>query len=148
MRNFEYVKKEFTKQEQKVDLPIRSSKHSAGYDFFSPIDITIKPNEIALIWTDVRAKMENDEVLFLLVRSSMGKHPVVLSNGTGVIDSDYYDNETTGGNIGFRLHNLGTTDYEIKTGDKIGQGIFIKYLTTDDDNANTERKGGFGSSGK
>ena len=69
----------------------------------------------------------------------------MISNTIGDIDADYYDNESTGGNIGFRLFNLGKTPYEIKVGDRIGQGIFIKYGTVRDDKTTTERKGGFGS---
>ena len=89
-----------------------------------------------------------DNVLLIFVRSSMGKHPVVIANGTGLIDADYYSNDDNDGNIGFRLLNLGDTPYEIKAGDRIGQGIFIKYGTIKDDSTKTKREGGFGSSGK
>jgi dUTP pyrophosphatase len=100
---------------------------------------------MVMIWTDVKASMYYDNALIIIPRSSMGKHPIMISNTVGLIDSDYYGNESTDGNIGFRLFNLGTTPYEIKAGDRIGQGIFIKYGTVKDDNTNTERKGGFGS---
>lgn len=145
-RFFEVVKDEFRKNYGEVKLPTRASEHSAGYDFYSPVDITIQPNESVLIWTDVKAHMYYDNVLLIFVRSSMGKHPVVIANGTGIIDSDYYGNESTDGNIGFRLLNLGDKPYEIKTGDRIGQGVFVKYGTIKDDKASGERTGGFGSS--
>ena len=116
-RFFEVVKDEHRKNEGEIKLPIRGSKHSAGYDFYSPVDITIQPNESAMIWTDVKANMYWDNVLLLFVRSSMGKHPVVIANGTGVVDADYYSNEDNDGNIGFRLLNLGNTPYEIKVGE-------------------------------
>lgn len=146
MRKFEIVKDEHRKNPNvNIKLPKRGSKNSAGYDFYSPIDITIQPNESVMIWTDIKANMYYDNVLMLFVRSSMGKHPVVISNGTGIIDSDYYSNEGNDGNIGFRLLNLGTTPYEIKVNDRIGQGVFLKYGTVKDDNTTTERKGGFGS---
>lgn len=146
MRKFEIVKDEFRKNPGvEIQLPIRSTEHSAGYDFFSPIDITIQPNESVMVWTDVKASMYWDNVLLLFVRSSMGKHPIVIANGTGVVDSDYYSNEGNDGNIGFRLLNLGTTPYEITVGDRIGQGVFIKYGTVKDDKTTAERKGGFGS---
>ena len=90
--------------------------------------------------------LKNYNVLLIFVRSSMGKHPVVIANGTGIIDSDYYGNESTDGNIGFRLLNLGNEPYEIKTGDRIGQGVFVKYGTIKDDQTSTKRIGGFGSS--
>ena len=88
-----------------------------------------------------------DEVLKLYVRSSMGKYPVVIANGTGIIDSSYFENANNDGNIGFNLLNLSNKPYEIHIGDRIGQGVFGKYLVTDDDNATGERTGGFGSSG-
>lgn len=145
-RFFEVVKDEFRKNEGEIKLPTRATEHSAGYDFYSPADVVIQPNEMVMIWTDIKAHMYYDNALLLFVRSSMGKHPVVLSNGTGIIDSDYYSNEGNDGNIGFRLLNLGSTPYEIKTGDRIGQGVFIKYGTAKDDNASGARTGGFGSS--
>lgn len=147
MRYFEIVKDEFRKNEGEIKLPTRGSKNSAGYDFYSPIDVTIQPNEMVMIWTDIKASMYYDNALLIIPRSSMGKHPIMISNTVGLIDSDYYGNESTDGNIGFRLFNIGTTPYEIKAGDRIGQGVFIKYGTVKDDNVTTERKGGFGSTG-
>lgn len=148
MRKFEVVSERFRAYGGvEIKLPTRGSKNSAGYDFYSPIDVVIQPNEMAMIWTDVKAHMYYDNALLIIPRSSMGKHPIMISNTVGLIDSDYYGNESTDGNIGFRLFNLGTTPYEIKAGDRIGQGIFIKYGTVKDDNTITERKGGFGSTG-
>ena len=89
--------------------------------------------------------MNNDNALLIIPRSSMGKHPIMISNTIGLIDADYYENPNSDGNIGFRLLNLGKTPYQVKTGDRIGQGIFIKYEKTDDDNVTTKRNGGFGS---
>ena len=146
MRCFEVVRDEFRKNPNvDIKIPTRGSKNSAGYDFYSPVDATIQPNESVMIWTDIKANMYYDNVLMLFVRSSMGKHPVVISNGTGIVDSDYYSNEGNDGNIGFRLLNLGATPYEIKIGDRIGQGVFLKYGTVKDDATTAERKGGFGS---
>lgn len=146
MRYFEVVSDSFRKNPNvEIQLPTRGSKNSAGYDFYSPIDAVIQPNEMVMIWTDVKASMYYDNALLIIPRSSMGKHPIMISNTVGLIDSDYYGNESTDGNIGFRLFNLGPTPYEIKAGDRIGQGIFIKYGTVKDDNTTTERKGGFGS---
>ena len=146
MRKFEVVKDEFRKNPNvEIQLPTRGSRNSAGYDFYSPVDVTIQPNEMVMIWTDVKASMYYDNALIIIPRSSMGKHPIMISNTVGLIDSDYYGNESTDGNIGFRLFNLGTTPYEIKVGDRIGQGVFLKYGTVKDDNTTAERKGGFGS---
>lgn len=146
MRYFEVVSDAFRKNPNaEIQLPTRGSKNSAGYDFYSPVDAVIQPNEMVMIWTDVKASMYYDNALIIIPRSSMGKHPIMISNTVGLIDSDYYGNESTDGNIGFRLFNLGTTPYEIKAGDRIGQGVFIKYGTVKGDNTMTERKGGFGS---
>lgn len=146
MRYFEVVKNEFRKNPNvEIKLPTRATEHSAGYDFYSPVTVTIQPNEMAMIWTDVKAHMYYDNALFIIPRSSMGKQPIMISNTIGLIDSDYYGNESTDGNIGFRLLNLGNTPYEIKVGDRIGQGVFVKYGTIKDDHTTTTRSGGFGS---
>ena len=149
MRYFEVVRDEFRKNlDVEIKLPTRGSKNSAGYDFYSPVDAIIQPNEMVMIWTDVKAQMYYDNALLIIPRSSMGKHPVMIANTVGLIDSDYYGNESTDGNIGFRLLNLGTTPYEIKAGDRIGQGVFIKYGTVKDDTTTETRTGGFGSTNK
>ena len=146
MRYFEIVKDEFRKNPNvEIKLPTRATEHSAGYDFYSPVSITIQPNEMAMIWTDVKAHMYYDNALFIIPRSSMGKQPIMIANTVGLIDSDYYGNESTDGNIGFRLLNLGNTPYEIKVGDRIGQGVFVKYGTVKDDDTKGVRSGGFGS---
>lgn len=147
MRKFEVVSEEKRRTNGEIKLPERSSKFSAGYDFYSPVNVTIQPNESKLIFTDVKAIFNNDEVLMLYVRSSMGKHPIVLANGTGIIDFDYAYGESDG-NIGFRLLNLGKEPYEIKVGDRIGQGVLLKYLTFENGNTEKTRIDGFGSSGK
>ena len=144
-RFFKVVSNEHRHNEGEIKLPTRATTHSAGYDFYSPVDAIIQPNQSVMIWTDIKANMYYDNVLLLFVRSSMGKHPVVIANGTGVVDSDYYENPDNDGNIGFRLLNLGNTPYEIKVGDRIGQGVFVKYGTTVNDNTTTTRGGGFGS---
>lgn len=147
MRKFEAVKNEFIKyNEYEVKLPIRSTNNSAGYDFYSPVDLVIAPNEIKVIWTNVKFICNSDEYLMLCVRSSMGKKGVRLANGVGIIDSDYYSNESNDGNIGFMLHNFGKDEFVISKNDRIGQGIIMKYLTADDDNvASSNRIGGIGS---
>ena len=146
-RFFEVVRNEYRKNSGEIKLPTRATEHSCGYDFYSPINVTIQPNESVMIWTDIKANMYYDNVLMLFVRSSMGKHPVVIANGTGLVDADYYSNEDNDGNIGFRLLNLGKTPYEIKVGDRIGQGVFIKYQITKNDKTTNKRLGGYGSTG-
>ena len=146
MRYFEVVKDEFRKNpEVEIKLPTRATEHSAAYDFYSPVNVTIPPHGMAMFWTDVKAHMYYDNVLIINVRSSMGKQPIMIANTQGWIDSDYYSNADNDGNIGFRLLNLGDTPYEIKIGDRIGQGMFVKFGTVKNDNAKGVRSGGFGS---
>ena len=147
MRKFEIVSKDFIMYNQtEFKMPVRATKHSAGYDFYSPIDITIKPGESELIFTNIKATFNENEVLFLFVTSKMGKKHIMIANGTGVIECDYYSNPSNDGNLGFRLINLGKEDYIIKAGDKIGQGVFTYFLTVDNEEEITAtRTGGFGS---
>ena len=144
-RFFEVVRDDCRKNSGDIKLPTRATEYSAGYDFYSPVDITIEPQESVMIWTDVKAHMYYDNALIIIPRSSMGKQPIMIANTVGLIDNDYYGNEDNDGNIGFRLLNLGKTPYEIKVGDRIGQGIFIKYGTVKNDNTISKRSGGFGS---
>ena len=147
MRGFEKVKDEFLQYgEGEIKMPIRATKNSCGYDFYSPIDLVIKPMESEIIWTNVKAYFNENEVLFLFVTSKMGKKHIMIANGTGVIECDYYGNESNDGNLGFRLINLGKEDYVIKKGDKIGQGVFTYFLKVDnEEEITTKRTGGFGS---
>lgn len=108
MRKFEIVKDEFIKYNNKnIKLPYRATKNSAGYDLFSPVDVTIKPGESEMIWTNVKACYNPNEVLLLFVTSKMGKFHIMMANSVGVIESDYYGNESNDGNLGLRLLNLG-----------------------------------------
>ena len=128
-------------------LPLRGTKYSAGYDFFAIKDYVIKPNEILKIPTGYKATFESDEMLMIVVRSSMGfKYNVRLVNQVGVIDKDYYNNESNEGHLWIKLHNQGEKDYIVKKGDAICQGIFTKFLTvSDEEEIDKSRVGGFGS---
>lgn len=133
----------------KHQLPKRGSKNSAGYDFFSPINEIIPAHGTAKIPTGIKAYMQQDEVLMIYPRSSIGfKTNIRLSNTTGVIDSDYYNNPDNEGHMWIKFYNPTDEDYHIFIGDKIAQGIFTKFLVTDDDNADQDRTGGLGSTGK
>ncbi len=149
MRKFEIVRDfaiKYNVSRDDIIMPIRATKFAAGYDFFSPIEITIPSMASEVVWSNIKADMLDDEFLMLAVTSGMGKRGLILSNAIGVIDKDYYSNDNTDGNIGFWITNLGSESYTIKVGEKIGQGIFVKYLTTDVDNCKgLIRDGGFGS---
>lgn len=147
IRGFEVVKDENRKTEGEVTLPTRGSKVSAGYDFYSNVDITIEPNKIGKIWTDVKAYMGNTECLILNVRSSMGGK-FMLANTQGWIDADYYSNPDNDGNIGIFLKNISDESITIKKGERVAQGAFFNFLVADNGNTDKERQGGFGSSGK
>ena len=131
-------------------LPTRADGGSAGYDFYTPIDLVIEPHQAVKFETFIKAKMEKDEVLLLYVRSSIGiKKNLMLANGTGVIDSTYYNNPSNEGNIMCVLYNYGDTTQIISAKERVMQGVFVKYLTTDDDKPLSDtRLGGIGSSGK
>lgn len=99
-----------------------------------------------LVHTGIKCKMADDEYLEISVRSSCPlKHWLILANGVGIIDSDYYNNPDNEGEIMFQLINLSPFPIKLQKGDKIGQGIIKKYIITEDDAAVGERSGGFGS---
>ena len=157
-RYFEKISFERFKKDIKDDIelynsyniPIRETKHAAGYDFESLEDFIIKPGEIKKIPTGIKVNMFDDEVLLLIVRSSMGfKYNVRLCNQVGVIDRDYYNNPDNEGHMWIKLENHGDKDYVVKKGDKICQGIFIPFLTVDnEENIDNVRTSGIGSTGR
>lgn len=162
-----------------INLPIRATKSAAGYDFEASEDIVIpsiakevlsiikkgdllKPKALiertkefkpkpTLVPTGVKSYMGEDEYLQLCNRSSNPmKNFLLMTNGVGVIDSDYYENESNDGHIMFQFINFGFKSKTIKKGERVGQGIFLPFLKSDNDSENesSERSGGFGSSGK
>lgn len=147
LNKFEIVDDYFRKYpNMDIKLPQRATKGSAGYDIFLPCDLSILPGEFKMVKTDIKARINPNEVLMLYVRSSVGiKKNIVLMNGTGIIDSDYYNNPETGGNICLALWNYGSLQQDFKAGDRICQGIFMKYSVTNDDDTTEERTGGIGS---
>ena len=93
--------------------------------------------------------MADDEYLMICNRSSNPKKKgLILANSVGIIDKDYYENPDNDGHIMFAFFNIKDVDIEIKKGEAIGQAIFHKYFVTDDDTAEGERVGGFGSTSK
>ena len=102
-----------------------------------------------LVKTGIKAYIQDNEYLMLVNRSSNpGKKGLILANSIGVIDKDYYGNPDNDGHIMFAFYNIKDEDTIVKKGDAIGQGIFQKYFVTDDDVAEGERVGGFGSTNK
>lgn len=150
MRKFEKVSECV---DMDFNLPKRKTKYSAGYDFECPITVTIPPHVAGdkpyLVPTGVKCYMEKDEFLMLVSRSSNpSKKNLVVPNAIGIIDSDYVDNPENEGEMAFMFYNIGTEPVTIEKGYCMGQGIFVKYQVTDDDVAEGERTGGFGSTNK
>ena len=147
VRGFE-VAKGF--EDKDINLPVRKTKCAAGYDVEAAEDVVIpsfkKGMKPTLVKTGVKAYMLPDEMLCLYNRSSNpGKKGLILANSVGIVDSDYYGNPDNDGHIMFAFYNIKDEDIEIKKGERIGQAIFQKFLTTDNDVAEGERAGGFGS---
>ena len=142
MAKFEKVKR----IEEDIKLPERSTAHSAGYDFYAIENTHVFSKGVTYVKTGVKAKLDNNEFLMLCNRSSNpGKKELVLINGVGIIDADYYGNPDNDGAFMYAFYNMFDKDVEIKKGDVIGQAIFKKYEILDGDVAEGERVGGFGS---
>lgn len=142
MRRFEKISFEQFKKDVKdnIDLynsfrmPSRETMYAAGYDFYALESFIIKPGEIKKVPTGIKVIMENDEVLCIHVRGKQGfKYNVRLINQTGIVDKDYYNNPGNEGHIWIGLQNEGKEDYVVNSGDGIAQGVFMKYLLTDND---------------
>ncbi len=132
---------------EKISLPTRATKGSAGYDFICPININIKPNEMIKIPTGIRCSMQDGYVLNIYPRSSLGnKYQMYLTNTTGIIDSDYY-NATNEGHIIISIVNKGDKVLNIKQGERFVQGVFLKYYLANEEEVTSKRTGGFGSTG-
>lgn len=159
MRRFEKISYEQFKKDihgsdtlyQAYALPTRATKCSAAYDFKTIQALEILPGETKNIPTGVKAQMNDDEVLMVVVRSSMGFHyNIRLVNQVGIIDGDYYNNSDNEGHIWIKLQNEGTIPFRIEAGVGIAQGMFTKFLTVDHEEFQEKniRTGGFGSTNK
>lgn len=139
-------------EDKGINLPVRKTKYSAGYDVEAAEDCIIPRFERGLkptlVKTGLKVYMMEDEMVCLYNRSSNpGKKGLVMANSVGIVDYDYYENEDNDGHFMFAFYNMKDKDVEIKKGDCIGQAIFQKFLITDDDSAEGIRNSGFGSTG-
>lgn len=133
-----------------IKLPKRATKGSAGYDFYTPTSFVIEPGKTVKIPTGIRCKMETEWVLKCYPRSGLGfKYRLQLNNTVGIIDSDYFysDNE---GHIFAKITNDTNENkiLELRAGNGFMQGIFIEYGITVDDDTDSVRNGGLGSTGR
>ena len=147
IRGFEIVK---GYEDKNINIPKRSTKYSAGYDIEAAEDIIIEPFKLGtnptIVKTGLKAYMKDDEYLMLANRSSNPKKKgLVMANSIGIVDKDYYGNSDNDGHIMFAFYNYKEEPIKITKGERIGQGIFMKYLTIDIDDAKGNRTGGFGS---
>ena len=140
-------------EDKGINMPIRKTKYSAGYDIEAAEDCVVpafKPGQApTLIKTGLKSYMADDEYLMLCNRSSNPKKKgLILANGIGIVDCDYYNNEDNEGEIAFAFMNITDEMVVLEAGEKLGQGVFVKFEKTSDDNAEGSRTGGFGSTGK
>lgn len=127
-------------------IPYRATEHSAGYDFVAAEGVYVRPHSISLIPTGIKCQLEPEYYLQLALRSSTPKKKgLMLANGIGIIDADYYNNSDNEGHIMFQVYNFTDDTVEIEAGERIGQGTILRYYITEDDNATGKREGGFGS---
>lgn len=155
MRKFEKISfKQFKKDiidsketYNSYNLPVRHTNCSAGYDFESILSFELQPGEIKKIPTGIKVQMNQDEMLMIVVRSSTGfKYNVRMCNQVGIIESDYYNNSSNEGHMWIALQNEGTEVFKVEAGDRVAQGIFVKFLTVDEEEKiDNERNGGLGS---
>ncbi len=136
-------------EDKDIHLPKRQTAHAAAYDIEAAEDtlvpkfrLGVKPTLIA---TGLKAYCQPDECYFVFNRSSGASKGLVLANGVGIIDADYYNNSENDGHFRVVVFNVTDHDLLVKKGDRIAQVVFQKFLTTDGDAATGERKGGFGS---
>lgn len=133
----------------RLQLPKRGTKGSAGYDFYSPVGFDLNPGETIKLPMGIKCSFDCNWVLQIYPRSSVGfKYRIRLENTVGIIDSDYYNNENNEGHIFVKITNCGDKMFSCDEGDAIVQGIFLPYGITVDDDTDSTRVGGFGSTGK
>ena len=136
----------FLKVNEELDtkLPERQTKASAGYDFYVVEDVEIPAYGTVMLPTNVKAYMQEDEVLMLYARSSLAiKRGLILQNTTGIIDSDFFPHE-----IKVALRNTTDKPVTLLKNERCAQGIFLKYLVSDNGNLDNTRDGGIGSTRK
>ncbi len=130
---------------QNLKLPRRATAKSAGYDFFAPTELNFAPKETLTVATGIRAIMPDDVCLMIFPRSGLGfKYRLRLNNTVGIIDADYSDSDNEG-HIFVKMTNESDIPLHIDKGAAFAQGIFVRYLLTEDDDATAARNGGLGS---
>ena len=132
-----------------IKLPERKTKYSCGYDVATPVDITLAPHASIVVPTGIRVVFNDDEMgtwhLKLYARSSVGiKDKVVITNGTGLVDADFFRAKNEGDML-IALTNMSDEIRKYKAGDRVCQAVFEIYGVTENDAADGKRVGGLGS---
>lgn len=131
-----------------IKIPHRATSGSAGYDFYSPFGFELNAGDTMTIPTGIKVELNKRNVLLIVPRSSLGfKYRLQLDNTVGVIDSDYFNNKNNEGHIFIKITNDSNTgkNLSVKKGEAFAQGIIFQYFLTDDDDSNSVREGGIGS---
>lgn len=129
----------------KIKLPERATKESAGYDFFIPYTVEFHHRKDVTIPTGIRFQCDSDKYLMLVPRSGLGfKYSHRLCNTCGTVDADYYSSS----NEGHIMAKFTCSEpFTLEQGKAMMQGIILPYFKVEDDTADKERDGGFGSTG-
>ena len=139
------------KLRENARIPQRATNGSAGMDLYACIaeSVTLAPGQLTVIPTGIAIELpDNTCAAFLYARSGLGvTHGICLSNGVGVIDSDYR------GEVCVGLCNVSDKPYVIEPFERVAQMVIAPVLTPDitevDELSDTARgEGGFGSSGR
>lgn len=144
------MKLKIKKLKPNAKIPKRATNGSAGMDLYACIDdsITLAPGQLAMVPTGLAIELpDNTSAAFLYARSGLGvKHGICLSNGVGVIDSDYR------GEVCVGLCNVSDKPYVIAPDERVAQMVIAPVITPEiveaDELGDTQRgEGGFGSTG-
>ena len=133
----------------KIELPVRASGGSGGYDLYSPLSFRLDPGDDIMIPTGIRIQIDEGWCFVIIPRSGIGnKYYVRIAGTVGLIDNDYYYSKENTGHCYIKIRNEGDKTLYVSRGDRICQGVFLEFGITYDDDVTAVRDGGFGSSGK
>jgi dUTP pyrophosphatase len=149
LKEIELYPVSFERVQEDAILPQRMTRQSAGYDLYANETTVIQPFSVKIVPTGVKVRMPYWMYLQLSVRSSIGiKQQLIMPNGIGIIDADYYNNPDNGGHIFVPLLNMSSRTITIDKHTRIAQGVFLNYNMVDRDHPMCEdRYGGCGSTG-
>jgi dUTP pyrophosphatase len=128
-------------------LPAYQTSGSAGFDLAAVSTVTVEPGRVALIPTGLVIKVPLRMFLGIFARSSTPlKRGLMIANGVGVIDPDYCG---AGDEVTIAVMNFTGEAVTVRAGERIAQGILLEapHVEWVEGDAETQSRGGFGSSG-